>query len=311
MTKDATLLITPPFPHNGTYANPVSVLHGENIEYTITAINATPVAKSIVITDTIPTYLRYVPGSAKGLLGTATIDSSRLNIDNSLKWTFSSVPSTESRIARFEATPVSGAVASQPLFINHAWVEFNGVPRVQTNGTYHQGAGISITTFSASYGGSIYNANEQALDYMTTPRSGIIIAPDEGYRFAGWRHSGYTSLRGVAIKAQDNIMYYDTLTVYGNIELHAVFEPVEVVLNDEPEEVEATTSELEDKVWTTKDELLIMTTKPGSIVRIYSTEGVLREQHTIVSAGTTSRKLSRGIYIVTINNNIGHTVRVE
>jgi len=49
----------------------------------------------------------------------------------------------------------------------------------------------------------------------------------------------------------------------------------------------------------------------GSIVRVYSTEGVLREQHTIVSAGTTSRKLSRGIYMVTINNNIGHKVRVE
>ena len=42
VSKDATLLLTPPFPHNGTYPNPVSVLYNEEIRYDITAINANP-----------------------------------------------------------------------------------------------------------------------------------------------------------------------------------------------------------------------------------------------------------------------------
>ena len=105
-------------------------------------------------------------------------------------------------------------------------------------------------------------------------------------------------------------MQYDTLTVFGNVELHAEFVPVEASLYEEQNDTETETSE-KDKVWAVEDELFIATASDGSIVRIYTLEGVLREQHTIVSAGTTSRKLSRGIYIVTINNDIGNKVRIE
>ena len=80
---------------------------------------------------------------------------------------------------------------------------------------------------------------------------------------------------------------------------------------DDLEEAELHTTETEDKVWAAEDELIIRTTKPGSIIRIYSLDGVLREQHTIVSPGTTSKQLSRGIYIVTINNNLGNKIRIE
>ena len=231
-------------------------------------------------------------------------------------------------------------------------------------------------TFSASYGGNIYNAGEQALDYKATPSSGIIIAPDEGYVFAGWSHSDYTSLRGATIEAQEGIMLYDTLTVYGNVELHASFVPEEYAIayflnggtnaetnpdkytiesgtieleapekendtfigwtgsnGDEPQQsvviANGTTSELTfyanflhsgredvkpevsdnaDKVWAVDDDLYVRTNKAGSIVRVYSLDGVLCEQHTIVVPGITTRKLLRGIYVVTINNNIGQKV---
>ncbi|HCC52834.1 MAG TPA: hypothetical protein DEQ30_12925, partial [Porphyromonadaceae bacterium] len=92
------------------------------------------------------------------------------------------------------------------------------------NATYHQGASVGLVTFSAGSGGNIYNAEEQALDYKTTPRTGIVIVPNEGYRFTGWSHENYTSLRGHTIKAENRIMQYDTLTVYGNVNLQANFE---------------------------------------------------------------------------------------
>ena len=385
--KEATLMLTPVFKHNGTYANPVSVLFNEDILYEITAINTKRSPASITITDTIPAYLRYVPGSAMPNDGTATIDSSRLSIDNSLKWTFTGVPYIDSRTVSFKATPVDGASASQPLYINYARVIVAGIdpdggPDMHyaiTNNTYHQGAGISLMTFSAGFGGSIYNADEQALDYMSKPRSGVIVAPDEGYRFAGWSHGGYTSLRGATIASQSGIMLYDTLTVYGNVELRASFVPEEYAIayylngganaadNPTVYTVESGTIALEapqkagdtftgwtgsngdtpqssviisggstgelkfyanfllsgrenvkpdesigdDKAWAVDDELYLRTNKANSVVRIYSLDGVLRGQHTIVIPGITTKKLTRGIYIVTINNGIGVKVLIE
>ena len=82
------------------------------------------------------------------------------------------------------------------------------------------------------------------------------------------------------------------------------------MLHEEQEEVESEISE-EDKAWAVKDELFVRATKAGSIVRIYTAEGTLREQRTIVSTGTTIMKLPRGIYVVTINNAIGYKVRIE
>ncbi|HCC52833.1 MAG TPA: hypothetical protein DEQ30_12920, partial [Porphyromonadaceae bacterium] len=46
MKKDATL---EGIPHNGTYANPVSVLFSETIEYTITAVNANTATGNVII----------------------------------------------------------------------------------------------------------------------------------------------------------------------------------------------------------------------------------------------------------------------
>ena len=166
-------------------------------------------------------------------------------------------------------------------------------------------------TFSKGLGGNIYNATEQVLDYMSKPASGVVIAPDEGYVFAGWSHDNYLSLRGAFIEAQSAIMLYDTLTVYGNVELHASFVPVEESLDDDEEEVVIKSLETDDKAWAVDDELYIRTNNPNSVVRIYSLDGVLRGQHTIIMPGTTTKKLSRGIYIVTINNGVGVKLLIE
>ena len=318
-TKSARLLPNT-FVENGAYSNPVSILGNEEVEYTLTARNTRPYnSVAIVITDTLPAYMEYVQGSASPAIVTPEPPPYTGAPHNNparqvLTWRFPSVSPNSGETVSFKARPQAGAAASQPLFINRATASFVRAPgdstHVQTNGTFHQGAGVSIMTFSAGIGGEIFNATEQALDYMSTPTAGIIIAPEEGYKFAGWSHRGYTSLRGAAIKAQAGIMHYDTLIVYGNVELHAEFVPVEMLMMEEQEDVEIEMSD-SDKAWAVKDELFITTVHEGSIVRIYTTEGILRELHTIVSAGTTSRKLSRGIYIVTINNGIGHKVRIE
>ena len=311
--KNATILPNT-VAENGTYPNPQSLLGNEVVKYEITVRNPTLTSVDIVIVDTLPAYLDYVGSATPSLAvppGTTAPSQPERDV---LTWRFTGIAPNGSVTASFNAMPESGAVASQPLFINRAMASIVIAPgdsmRIQTNGTFHQGAGISIITFSASIGGEIFNATEQALDYMSTPTAGIIIAPEEGYKFAGWSHDGYTSLRGVSIRAQRGIMHYDTLTVYGNVQLHAEFVPVEMLLKEEAEDAVEDVSD-EDKAWAVKDELFVRTTQAGSIVRIYTTEGVLREQHTMVSAGTTSRKLPRGIYIVTINNGIGHKTRIE
>ena len=383
MRKDATLMILPDFKHNGTYPNPVSVLFNEEIMYEITAVNANKAAGSIVITDTIPAYMRYVSNTSSATPPANTFNSNAITFNSVnydvVNWTFANVQPADSVKVSFYATPVSGVNASQPLFINRAWVKLDGEIQIATNNTYHQGAGVSITTFSAGQGGNIYNAAEQALDYMTTPSSGVIVVPEEGYRFAGWSHGDYASLRGALVEAQEGIMYYDTLTVYGNVDLHASFEPevypIEYYLNggenaknnpekytiksetivieapvmngdtfigwtgsnaDEPqqsvvvakgstgkltfyanflisgrENIEADTSDNKDKVWAVEDNLYLRIKKAGSVVRIYSLDGVLREQRTVFTPDTVVMKLSRGIYIVTINNNTGKKIKIE
>ena len=312
--KSATLLPNTSA-QNGAYANPVSILGNEVVKYEIKTKNPTLAGVDIVIVDTLPAYLDYDGAVSSTPSVSATFAKTSPHPERDiLTWRFTGVAPNAPVTVSFNARPQSGSVASQPLFINRATVSIVKSPgdstHIQTNGTFHQGAGVSIMTFSAGLGGEIFNATEQALDYMSAPKAGIIIAPEEGYKFAGWSHRGYISLRGVPIAAQDGIMHYDTLTVYGNVELHAEFVPVEMLMMEEQEDVETEMSD-EDKVWAVKDEMFIRTTTAGSIVRIYTTEGILREQRTIVAPGTTTSKMPRGIYVVTINNAIGHKVRIE
>ena len=263
-------------------------------------------------------------------------------------------------------------------------VTFNG-NTIPTNYTWHQGAGVSVVTFSAGFGGTIYKATDQVLNYGTSPQSGILIAPDEGYLFAGWRHDNYVSLRGALIPAQQGIMQYDTLTIYGNVNLKAIFVPevysITYYLNgglsplpqaatfpfsytiesgvitlsapekagdmftgwtgsngDEPqltvtiphgstgekiyfanyrysgrEEIDVQPSLIpsSDRIWAVKNELFVRTTFTGSILCIYTLDGVLHQQQTIVQPGETKYRLAAGMYAVTLNNGIGQKVMIR
>ena len=373
MKKNATLNGVQ---ENGSYPNPVSILFNEIVTYQISAVNANlSSGTSLIIRDTLPPYMDFV-SSVPAITSTS---NGGTPTREALEWTITNLASMATTSVSVQATPHAGVSSSQPLFINQAWVTVSDTITVPTNSTYHQGAGISITTFSAGFGGHIYNAGEQALDYMTSPRAGIVIVPEEGYRFAGWSHDDYASLRGKNIEAKTGIMNYDTLIIYGNVELHANFEieryPVRYRLNggnnaknnpetysiesgmitldapvkdndvfigwtgsngEEPQHdviiSQGTTGELEyyanflnsgreneakkddlteDKIWAAKDELFVRTSKAGSVIRIYSAEGVLQKVQTIVTAGETKIKLTGGIYFITLNNRPGQTVRIE
>jgi uncharacterized repeat protein (TIGR02543 family)/uncharacterized repeat protein (TIGR01451 family) len=230
MKKRATLNRVP---ENGTYGNPVAVLYGDTIHYEISAYNLTPsegaAAGTVIIRDTLPANLTYVAGSANpsgnGVFRTGKTAGTPPR--DTLTWTLNNIPSMTATSVRYRATPEAGAAASQTLFINRAWITTGDTIVTPTDSsTYHQGAGISIVTFSASAGGIVYNASPQALDYRTSALAGVLALPEEGYTFTGWSHDAYSSLRGEAIEARSGIMCYDTLIIYGDVELVARFEPI-------------------------------------------------------------------------------------
>jgi uncharacterized repeat protein (TIGR02543 family) len=384
MEKHATLRgdDMTPFVHDGWYANPVSVLYGDTVEYRITAANT--MADRVTVRDTLPLYLEYDATFAAATsltveaenLSLTPLDPSRPDV---VSWTLSGFDkSTPDGTVTFRATPAAGANASQPLYVNRAWVDVivgtDTISVPTANRTYHQGAGTSVVTFSAGRGGSICNADPQAVDYSTTAGAGVLIAADEGYEFAGWRHDAYTSYRGREIPARSGIMHYDTLAIYGNVELRADFRPnlypIRYCLNgaendsvnpadytvqsaaitlapprkpgdvftgwtgsngDDPQETviipagstgdrayyanflysgrEAyAAEETTDKIWAAGNEAYIRTFRSGSIVSIYTPDGVLHRQHTILATGITKLRLAPGVYIVTLNGGIGQKI---
>jgi uncharacterized repeat protein (TIGR02543 family) len=218
-------------PDNGVYANPVAVLGNDTIQYRITAVNMAPHAGSIIIRDTLPPYLRYRPGTARpGTAAAFSHDSTALAPGTPrrdiLTWTLNHIPPARDTLVRYAASPEAGACASQPLFINRAWITVNNRTVETDSSVYHQGAGIALLTFAATCGGAIYNAHPQALDYRSSPQPGILIVPDDGYAFAGWSHAAYRSLRGETIPSRSGIRHYDTLSILGDVELTACFEPI-------------------------------------------------------------------------------------
>jgi uncharacterized repeat protein (TIGR02543 family) len=361
--------------NDGTYSNPVPILYMDTVSYEISAVNANLSNGQLIIADTLPPYLDLVAGSyANASAGTYGPLS-----QPTLLWTIPDMASFDTAKVAYRATPRSGASASQPVYINKAWIRASDTVFLSTNSTCHQGAGVSVVTFSASAGGRLYNAEPQALDYRTSPRTDNLLAvPDEGYRFAGWSHDSYVSLRGETIAAGAGIMHCDTLTVYGDVELRANFAPEEYLIRyylnggenaesnppsftvesaaitleaprksgdtftgwtgsngDEPQPSvtipAGSTGEREyyanylysgredvaqekpatDKIWSAGNQAHIRTSRPGSIVRIYTEDGIMREQRAILSAGTTGIRLERGVYIVTLNNSAGEKIVIK
>jgi uncharacterized repeat protein (TIGR02543 family) len=178
----------------------------------------------MTITDTLPAYTTCVVGSplpSTAVLSTTTGIKPERQV---LTWTFTGFAPMATQIVSFKTMPERGVCASQPLFVGRAWVRSDISPPLITNQTYHQGAGVGIVTFSATLGGSVFGATPQAVDYKTYASEGVLAVPDEGYFFKGWSHNEYYSHRGKIIKAQDNIMNYDTIVIYGDVNLRANFD---------------------------------------------------------------------------------------
>jgi hypothetical protein len=66
-----------------------------------------------------------------------------------------------------------------------------------------------------------------------------------------------------------------------------------------------------DRIWASGVEAYICTTRLGSIAQIYTPDGILREQRTLLSVGTTKIKLAPGVYIVTLNNGPGQKIIIK
>jgi hypothetical protein len=319
-TKTATLNAVP---HIGRYSNPVSVLGNEKIEYKLRASNPTKMTnQSIMFKDTLPAYVTLTtpaPDPAPVTLTDSTALPPRRQI---LTFVRPNVLPHGVATVTFSITPVDGVSASQPLFPNRAWATTyeNSYPNpsTPTNYTYHQGAGVAMVFFSASLGGSIFGNTKQAVDYRSTALPGVIIAPDSGYIFVGWRHDAYTSMRGDLIPAADSIQHYDTLLIHGNVELYAVFAPApqrppRQIVTPPPSLSSPSSSPLssDEKVWSHERTLYIQTPQSGSIVRIYTISGMLHDQRTLLTEGLTTLKLPPGHYIVTLNNGLGVKVAIK
>jgi len=217
---------------NGTYPNPIAVMGSDTLLYTIEAINASQHAATLTITDTLPAYMQYINGTAAflgGATGTITSGTTTSLTPNrdTVQWTLTSIPAGDTVRVSLKAQTAYGSTASQPLYVNTAWVKEGSEMHRRTTGTYHQGAGTSLVVFSAAAGGSIFNAEPQAVEYGYSPRSNeLLVVPDDGYMFAGWKHEAYISHRGNEIPAAAGIMDVETLPVRGNVELTACFTPV-------------------------------------------------------------------------------------
>ncbi|MDR2384376.1 MAG: hypothetical protein LBD80_01750 [Tannerella sp.] len=325
MKKSATLYDVQ---NNGTYPNPVSILYRDTIRYKIEIYNPGNTPAKMTIKDTLPPYLKYASNASSDPYGISayygSYSSAGTPAQDTITWFIPNIPLEDTVRLFYRATPKDGACASQPLFINKAYLIIDGYGAViETNKTYHQGAGISLVTFSALRGGQLLNAEEQALDYKTTPRTGILVIPDEGYEFAGWSHDEYTSLRGETIKADSGIMHYEDIMIYGNVEFRANFVPAadkstekkiipdKAINNNNIEEIALDkVVDNSDKVWSYDNDLYIRT-KTGTIAKIYTADGIQQRQLTIIVDGITTVRLERGMYIVTLNGGAGYKVIVE
>jgi hypothetical protein len=198
------------------------------------------------------------------------------------------------------------------MYINTATITVSDTLNVPVDtATYHQGAGVSIVTFSAAAGGSIFNAEPQAVDFNTAPyTSSLLVVPDSGYVFDGWSHPAYTSHRGLIVPAASGVMSLDTLLIYGNVELTAEFAQTKHVSNivkdeDIPAEVPIS------QIWSSGNELFVVPAETPSVLRIYTPKGVLFKQQTLLTKGVTKIKLHQGLYIVTLNNSTGVKIVIE
>jgi uncharacterized repeat protein (TIGR02543 family) len=254
-------------PHDGDYPNPASLLYSDTVTFTITAVNTSLSSDSVVVADLLPMFFDFADNvSAEPPLPDDGFSLTQYDGGRALlRWRSAPLAPLSPQSITFTATPVSSAtVASQPLFVNHARVYLYSPPwegaatypyegaspepyggvladgavrgvdgGLPTNATYHQGAGVAIVSFAAGEGGSLVNDDPQPVDFGDTPRSGVLVIPDEGYRFVGWSVSSdrdSLSWRETISNTAETVSTtadYTAIPVYGNVELTALFAPID------------------------------------------------------------------------------------
>lgn len=198
---------------NGTSSNPILLVGGDEITYTIVAVNTSDENNSpVVVRDIVPVGLEIVNGSIS--------DGGTFNAFNrEITWNLSLLAEQSYNVS-FKAKKTAGATG---LMVNTAAVTSSGTITSKTNSTYHKGE-VCTVTFAADAGGSLNNANPKIVDYGDNPSSGVIVNANLGYTFKGWSYPGYTDLKGTARAAGSNIDPYTTINIYGDITLTAKFE---------------------------------------------------------------------------------------
>ena len=142
-------------------------------------------------------------------------------------------------------------------------------------------------------------ANAVANPDKYTVKSGMIVleSPQKaGDTFVGWTGSnGEEPQKDVVIPVSST----------GELEFYANY-----LKSGREDDVEVAETG-EDKIWSFGNELYIRTSRLGSVVRIYSPEGVLQKIQVLVTAGESKIKLATGMYVVTLNNGIAKIVWIK
>lgn len=218
--------------NNGTAADPVKVAFGDVILYEITAVNSSAFMSTVRIIDELPEGLEYVDGSA-------TDDGVYNDSYRTITWSHLEVPPGGKRVVSYKATPVSlttDTMKNTALVVSDGIIPtrsalgplypelYSKTYKYQTDTTYHVGVVCNVTfDYDPNPpGGSIAGGSPQVLNYGEKPASGVTVTPPTGRKFVGWSYDAYTSAKGQgSYPAALGIMDYDTITVYGDIDLVA------------------------------------------------------------------------------------------
>lgn len=256
--------------NNGTLAAPVKVLLGDIIEYKIEAVNAAPQEaqeggeqamsasrtrmglrvngeslSTLIIEDNLPEGLEVVPGS---------ISDGGVQSGDMIKWELRDVPRGEDKIVTFKAklkTPLIPAyyqnIMKNTAKVTTQWTidipepQSGGVSMrreelqefvSQTDTTYHQRAVCTVKfTIDPAAGGALAGADDQVIDYGTKPAASVTVTPSgAAYKFKGWKHGGFTSLKTGEAAAPaasgpgGDTDWYATIDVKGDVTFTAEME---------------------------------------------------------------------------------------
>ncbi|MDR2913387.1 MAG: InlB B-repeat-containing protein [Tannerella sp.] len=202
---------------NGTAGSPVLAYHTDQLVYTITAVNNSPLHTNVSIYDTIPNGLQILYISDGGVLKPGT--------PRVVFWDNLAVATNGgTKSVYIVTTPFIGAGANQLLYVNKATIIYDdGGTVVTTNETYHRASAFPVT-FIVGDGGTISNGVTQVVDYQGHPYAGVTANADPGYTFTGWSYNSYTDRNGVTQPGRSGIMDYRTVQVLGDMVLRANFE---------------------------------------------------------------------------------------